>query len=79
MDVCKDPKWMEGRKGSDVEHKDLEGMEYKDLEWTWMKEFWIWKKWKVYQHLETLFLQWDIYYFEYKMRVHVYEVHEWTG
>ena len=24
MDVRKDPKWMEGMKGLDVEHKDLE-------------------------------------------------------
>ena len=43
MDVCKDPKWMEGMKGLDVEHKDLEWMEvskeweygYKVLKWTW--------------------------------------------
>ena len=35
MDVSKDPKWMEGMKGLAVEHKNLEGMEYKDLEWTW--------------------------------------------
>ena len=38
MDVCKDPKWMEGRKGSDVEHKDLEWMEDKVLEWTWKRK-----------------------------------------
>ena len=35
MDVRKDPKWMEGMKGLAAEHKDLEWMEYKDLEWTW--------------------------------------------
>ena len=35
MDVRKGPKWKEGMKGLDVEHKDLEWMEYKDLEWTW--------------------------------------------
>ena len=34
MDVCKDPKQKEGMKDLDVECKDLEGMEYKDLEWT---------------------------------------------
>ena len=38
MDKCKDPKWKEGMKDLDVEYKDLEGMEYKDLEWTWKKK-----------------------------------------
>ena len=89
MDVHKDTKWKEGMKGLDVEHKDREQMEYKDLEWMWKRkdeklqvwkeELWIWKKRKVYQHLETLFVQWDTYYFQHKMRVHVYGVHEWIG
>ena len=35
MDVCKDLKWKEGMKDLVVEHKDLEWMEDKDLEWTW--------------------------------------------
>ena len=26
MDLCKDPKWMEGMKGLDVEYKDLKWM-----------------------------------------------------
>ena len=65
----KDLEWME--------YKDLELMEYKDLEWTWKmnvgqlqvwkEQFWSWKKWKAYQHLETLFLQWDTYYFQHNM------------
>ena len=83
MDKCKDPKGMEGMKDLMVECKDLEQMEDKDLEWTWnqvwMEELWIWKKWKTYQHLETLFLQWDTYYFKHKMRVHVYGIREWIG
>ena len=85
MDVCKDPKWMEGMKGLVVEHRDLKWMEvrkegeygYKVLKWiwnmkgeklwVWMEEFWIWKKWKACQHLETLFLQWDTYHFQYNI------------
>ena len=67
MDVCKDPKWKEGMKGLVVEHKDLEWMEYKDLEWkmndgklqVWKEQFQSWKKWKAYQNLEMLFIQWD--------------------
>ena len=43
MNVCKDPKQKEGMKDLEVECKDLEGMEYKDLEWTWnMKDGNIW-------------------------------------
>ena len=43
MDGCKDPKWKEGMNDLMVECKDLEGMEYKDLEWTWnMKDWNIW-------------------------------------
>ena len=42
MDVCKDPKWKEGMKGLDVEHKDPKWMEmgkeweygYKGPKWT---------------------------------------------
>ena len=78
MDVCKDPKWMEWTKGLVMEHRDIEWMEYKDLEWTWkMEEFWSGKKWKEYQHLETLFLQQDTYHFQHKMQVQVDGVHEW--
>ena len=64
-DVRKGPKQKEGMNDLMVEHKDLE--------WTWKRkdgklqvwkeELWIWKKWKVYQHLEILFLQWDTYHF----------------
>ena len=53
MDIRKDQEWKEGMKVLMVEYKDLEWMEYKDLEWIGMEEFWIGKKWKVYQHLET--------------------------
>ena len=67
MDVCKGLKWMEGMKVQVVECKDLEWMEYKVLEWTWMEEFWIWKEQKAYQHLETLLVHWDTYYFQHKM------------
>ena len=43
MDVCKDPKWMEGMKGLALEHKDPKWMEmrkeweygYKGPKWTW--------------------------------------------
>ena len=65
----KDLEWMD--------YKDLEQMEYKDLEWTWKmnyvklqagKEgFWSWKKWQVYQNLETLFIQCNSYHFQQKM------------
>ena len=76
-DVRKGPKWKEGMKGLMVEHKDLEWMEYKDLEWTWKmkegklqgwkEELWMGKKQNAYQHLETLFIQWDTQYFQRKM------------
>ena len=32
MDVCKEPKWKEGMKDLEVEHKDLEWMEVRK-EW----------------------------------------------
>ena len=50
---------------------------HRDPKWTWhiddgniqvwMEDLWIWKEWKVYQYLETFFLQWDTYYFQQKM------------
>ena len=53
MDVCKDPKWMEGTKGLALEHKDPKGREvrkeendgYKVPKWTWNMDdgnLWVW-------------------------------------
>ena len=77
----KDLEWMEVRKEANDGYKVPKwtwNMEDGNI-WVWMEEFWSWKKWKAYQHLETLFLQWDTYHFQYKMPVHVYGVHEWIG
>ena len=61
----KDLEWMEVRKEGEYGYKVLKwtwNMEDGNI-WVWMEEFWIWKKWKAYQHLETLLLQWDTYHF----------------
>ena len=82
MDVRRDPKWKEGMKDLVVEHKDLEWMEDKDLEWTWKMndgKLQVWKEQEAYQHLERLFVQWDTYHFQQKMRVHVDGIREWIG
>ena len=61
----KDLEWMEARKEWEYGYKVLKwtwNIDEGNI-WVWKEEFWIWKKWKVYKHLETLFLQGDTYHF----------------
>lgn len=77
----KDLKWMVMRKEVDYGYKVPKwtwNMEDGNIQ-VWMEEFQVWKEWKVYQHLEPCFLQWDTYQFQHKMRVQVYGVHKWIG
>ena len=60
----KDLEWMEVRNEWEYGYKVLWNWNMEDGNiWVWMEEFWSWKKWNAYKHLETLFLQWDAYNF----------------